>query len=53
MKELVPIVLFVYNRLDHTILTINSLKNNFLADKSILYIYSDAPKNKKDIPVEI
>ena len=49
MKELAPIVLFVYNRLDHTILTINSLKNNFLADKSILYIYSDAPKNKKDI----
>ena len=49
MKELAPIVLFVYNRLDHTIETINALKNNYLAEKSILYIYSDAPKKKKDI----
>ena len=49
MKELAPIVLFVYNRLDHTIETINALKNNYLAEKSMLYIYSDAPKNKRDI----
>ncbi|MDA8558469.1 glycosyltransferase [Flavobacteriaceae bacterium] len=49
MKELAPIVLFVYNRLDHTIETINALKNNYLAEKSILFIYSDAPKKKKDI----
>ena len=48
MKSLAPIILFVYNRLDHTIQTVNSLKNNFLADKSILYIYSDASKSKTD-----
>tara|TARA_B100000787_G_scaffold161703_1_gene141781 strand:- start:1138 stop:2034 length:897 start_codon:yes stop_codon:yes gene_type:complete len=48
MSDLAPIVLFVYNRLDHTIQTVNSLKNNFLADKSILYIYSDASKSKND-----
>ena len=47
MNELSPIVLFVYNRLDHTSKTINSLKSNFLANKSILYIYSDGPKMKK------
>ncbi len=48
MSELAPIVLFVYNRLDHVELTIDSLKKNLLASESILYIYSDAPKTPQD-----
>ena len=47
--ELAPIVLFVYNRLPHTVKTIESLQRNELSKDSILYIYSDAPKSKKDI----
>lgn len=43
--EPAPIVLFVYNRLEHTIRTVEALKNNELADLSDLIIYSDAPKS--------
>ena len=49
MQNLAPIVLFVYNRLDHTKQTINALKKNYLATDSILYIFSDAPNNKESI----
>lgn len=42
---LAPIILFVYNRPEHTQKTLEALKKNLLADQSILYIYSDAPKN--------
>lgn len=45
--NLAPIVLFVYNRPDHTKKTIEALKKNKLANQSELYIYSDAAKNKK------
>ena len=41
----VPIILFVYNRVDHTQQTIEALQKNILAKESELYIYSDAPKN--------
>ncbi len=44
-NNLAPIVLFVYNRLEHTKKTIEALKNNSLASKSELFIYSDGPKN--------
>ncbi len=47
MDNLSPIVLFVYNRLEHTKKTIQALKKNKLANKSQLYIFSDGPKNKK------
>lgn len=40
-----PIVLFVYNRPRHTLQTLESLYANDLADQSVLYIYSDGPKN--------
>lgn len=51
---LAPIVLFVYNRLDHTKKTVDALKKNLLADKSTLYIYSDGPKNQQtDQPIKI
>lgn len=43
-----PIALFVYNRFDHTKKTIEALSKNFLADKSDLFIFSDAAKNDKD-----
>jgi hypothetical protein len=39
-----PLVLFVYNRPDHTRQTLNALKNNLLADQTRLYIYADGPK---------
>ena len=45
--DLAPIVLFVYNRFDHTKKTIESLQKNKLAEESELFIYSDAPKSTK------
>ncbi|MFM2476540.1 hypothetical protein [Celerinatantimonas sp. MCCC 1A17872] len=47
-SSLSPIVLFVFDRLEHTMRTIQSLQNNYLADSSILYIYSDGPKENKN-----
>jgi len=47
--NLAPILLFVYNRPIHTKRTIKSLKQNQLSKKSNLYIFSDGPKNEKDI----
>jgi hypothetical protein len=46
-KNLVPIVLFVYNRPLHTKQTIEALQKNELANESELFIYSDAPKNNE------
>ena len=45
-KKLAPIILFVYNRPDHTKNLVESLLNNNLAKRSDLFIYSDAPKNQ-------
>lgn len=50
--DLAPIVLFVYNRPWHTEKTLLALSNNELADKSILYIYSDGPKNDREDQIE-
>jgi len=44
--NLSPVILFTYNRLWHTQQTIHSLKQNELAKKSELFIYSDAPKDE-------
>lgn len=44
MKNLAPIVLFVYNRPWHTGQMLKSLSENNLADKSVLYIYADGAK---------
>lgn len=43
-----PIVLFVYNRPEHTRLTVEALQKNTLAKDSELFIYSDAAKSKND-----
>lgn len=48
-KELAPIAIFAYNRLNHLQQTIESLQKNKLACKSELYIFSDAAKNKSEI----
>ena len=42
---LAPIILFAFVRLDTLMQTVSSLKNNFLAEDSDLFIYIDGPKN--------
>ncbi|PHC41187.1 sugar transferase [Bacillus toyonensis] len=49
MVKLAPIVLFVYNRPEHTRKTIKSLQENKLSSESELFIFSDAPRNENDI----
>jgi hypothetical protein len=44
MPELTPIVLFVYNRPDHTRKTLESLADCFQASDSHLFIFCDGPK---------
>ncbi len=44
-----PIVLFVFNRPNHTRKTIESLKKNTLSDKSDLFVFADAARNEKEI----
>jgi len=41
---LVPIILFVYNRLEHTKKTVDALKKNEFASESVLYVFSDGAK---------
>ncbi len=49
-----PIVLFVYNRKEHTRKTLEALKKNYGAAESILYIYSDGAKeNTKESVGEV
>jgi len=46
--ELSPIILFVYNRLQHLQKTIVYLLRNHLASQSVLYVFSDGPKDAAD-----
>ena len=46
LENLAPIVLFVYNRPEHTRQTVEALQKNELAINSELFIYSDAAKNE-------
>src|SRR3569833_1752079 len=48
MQNLAPIVLFVYNRPEHTRRTLSYLQKNLLADESRLFIFSDGPKTDAD-----
>lgn len=41
---LAPIILFVYNRPEHTLKTLEALSKNALALNSVIYIYADAAK---------
>jgi len=45
VKTNAPIVIFSYLRLEKLINTINILKKNYLANESILIIFSDGPKD--------
>ena len=47
-EKLAPIVLFVYNRPQHTHETLEALKNNELAERSRLVVYCDGPKGDDD-----
>lgn len=54
MSDLAPIVLFVYNRPQHTRKTIEALQKNDLAGDSELFIYSDHARDelaKQDVEV--
>lgn len=44
-ESLAPIVLFVYNRPNHTLKTLQALKANYLASESRLFVYCDAAKD--------
>lgn len=46
--KLAPIVLFTFNRLDHTKKTISALQENYLASESELFIYSDGARNEEE-----
>lgn len=47
---LAPIILFVFNRPEHTLKTLEALSQNTLADKSKLYIFCDGARSDKDKP---
>jgi hypothetical protein len=46
--SLAPIVLFVYNRPQHTLQTLEALAENYLANESELFIFADGPKKNAD-----
>lgn len=48
-KNLAPIVIFTFNRLDTLIEVINNLKKNILSKNTDLIIFSDYPKKEKDL----
>ena len=50
MMNCAPILLFVYNRPEHTRRCIESLTRNSLASDSILYIYADGAKDATQQP---
>lgn len=39
-----PVILFVYNRPEHTLKTVEALKLNVLASESDLFVFADGPK---------
>src|SRR5690349_9387552 len=51
MKTLAPIVLFCYNRPATLKQTVDSLRNNYWAEESELFIFSDGAKKDADIPL--
>ena len=48
MTDYAPISLFVYNRLDHTRRTVDSLRANAYAAQSDLYVFADAARDERD-----
>lgn len=50
MRSTAPIVLFTFNRPDHTRRTLAALADNDLASDSDVTIYCDAPRRDDDVP---
>lgn len=48
--DLAPVVVFTYTRVDHFVRTIESLRNNYLAHATTLYVVSDGPKHEAHTP---
>ena len=48
-RELAPVIMFVYNRLDSVEQTIENLKRNELAEQAELFIFSDAAKKESQV----
>ena len=48
MNTLAPVVLFCYKRLDTLKQAIESLQQNYLADETELFVFSDGPKKAED-----
>ncbi|EJR58341.1 sugar transferase [Bacillus toyonensis] len=46
---LAPVIIFVYNRPEHTIQTIEALSKNELARESNIFVFSDAAKNEESV----
>lgn len=46
--ELAPIIVFAFNRPEHTRQTLEALMQNHLADKSELFIYIDGPRTEEE-----
>ena len=47
-----PVAIFTYNRLEHTRLAIESLKENLLASKTDIFVFSDGPRKGSEEAVE-
>ena len=48
-QELAPVVVFCFRRLSELEITISNLSNNYLAKDTILYVFSDGPRDNKDV----
>lgn len=49
MKDTAPIVLFVYDRPEHTQRAVDALRANSLASASDLVVFSDGPRTEEDL----
>ena len=46
MRDLAPIIFICYNRYNHVVRSLNSLKKNKLSKKSKIIIFADGPTDK-------
>lgn len=50
-RELAPVAVYTYSRLNHLRQTIAALQQNFLAGDTVLYVVSDGPKAEAHRPI--
>ncbi len=48
-EELAPVALFVFNRADHTVQTLDALARNTLASATRLVVFADGPRSEADL----